>query len=330
MKPAWLVHADDECLFFYFLQPDLGMDSSTGEIKALIGGVQFGQSQWNRALQARRQMGSIFKPLVYAVAVEQGKNFAEVSVDEPFQLQIGPDLWAPVNANGEFEGAMTLARALSVSNNIITIKTLLEVGCDKVKDLAVKFHLPPVQPLPSLALGCVDVTLKEAVGCFNVFANNGTYVEPHYVVWVKDALGNKIYKHRRVQDRALHPRVSGQVAQVLGIGMERLHAKLESKWVDSDAIGKTGTTNDFRTSWFVGSTPEVTTGIYIGRDDNQPMGEQMFARRTAFPIWYALHKGIKTKKKKFTYDASLTPYSMHERTGQPVEASDPEQCVIMV
>jgi penicillin-binding protein 1A len=309
------------------------MDTATGEIKGFIGGSHFGKSQWNRALQARRQLGSIFKPVVYAAAIERGYNFAQVDVDEPFELAnpANPTKpWAPVNANGQFEGPMTLARALSISNNIVTIKTILNIGCDYAKSVGDRFHLPGLQPLPSLALGCVDVTLKEAVALFNVFANNGVYVEPHYLLWIKDSWGNKIYKYKSVHERIMDPKVSGQVTKVLAIGMDRLRTKLQGRWVDSDSIGKTGTTNDFRTSWFIGSTPELTTGIYIGRDDNQSMGPQMFARRTAFPIWYGAHKTFTTKKKQFAYDPALIELVINEHTGEPTDVEDPDHCCIAV
>jgi len=309
----------------------ISIEVATGQIKAFIGGSSFDRSQFNRASQARRQLGSIFKPLVYAAAVMQGRSFAEVELDEPFELVMpNGKQWQPQNANNQFEGPMTLARALSISNNIVTIKTLLQVGCDKVKALGDTFHIPGLLPYPSIALGCVDVTLKEAVAVANVFANHGVYVTPYYIEWVKDSWGNKIYKAQVKRERVLPALISDQVAKVLGIRMERLRAKLPERWIDSDSIGKTGTTNDFRTIWFVGSTPDITTGIYIGRDDNQMVGDQMFARRTAFPIWYNIHRSVPARKKQFSFDPALTEAIINEHTGAITDTQDPDHCVILI
>jgi penicillin-binding protein 1A len=199
----------------------LSVDVPTGGVKAMVGGFDFTVSKFNRAWQAHRQMGSIFKPLIYAGAIEQGGSFADVDVDEPFELVTNNQVWSPQNNTMQFDGPMTLARALSRSNNIIAIKTLLKVGCERVKELGEKCHIPGLQPYPSLALGCVDITLKEAVGFFNIFANNGVYVEPHLISWIKDPWGNKIFKFRQNPQPVISPRVSSQVVKVLGIGMER-------------------------------------------------------------------------------------------------------------
>ena len=185
-----------------------------------------------------------------------------------------------------FDGQMSLAWALSVSNNIVAIKTLLKMGVKRVISLAKTFNLNcEFNPYPSLALGCVDVTLKSTVGMFNTFANNGVYVEPHCIKWVKNKWGTKIWKVKPKNQRVINTRISGQVVKVLQLGLQRLKKRFPQKWVNSQAISKTGTTNDSRICWFVGSTPSLTTGIYIARDDNKPMGKNIYPLRTAFPIW---------------------------------------------
>lgn len=309
----------------------ISMEVKTGEIKALIGGADFASSKFNRAFQARRQMGSIFKPIIYAAAVEAGHSLADTDVDEPFEMIDNNRVWMPQNFSGDFEGRMTLARALSHSNNIVTIKTLLNIGCERVKALGEKFHLPDLQPYPSLALGCIDITLKQGLASFNVFANNGMYVEPHYVLWVKDELGNKLYRYNVVQEQLMQPWVSGQVAKVLGLGMERMRQRLADRWIDSESIGKTGTTNECRTCWFVGATPALATAVYIGCDDNRSMGKQVFARKTAFPIWFGLHKEVGCHNKHFVYDQSLQELLIDLRSGYPVDdQTNPEHGVILV
>lgn len=295
----------------------ISLDPKTGAVRALIGGAQFSRSQFNRALQARRQIGSTLKPLIYAAAIDQGKSFADVVVDEPLSMQDHGRLWEPRNFNRKFNGPITRAYGLSCSSNIVAIKTLLEVGYDPVIALAKKCQLTgPFNAYPSLALGCVDATLYEVIGMFNIFANNGMYVQPHYVAWVKDKWGNKLWRHTPVQHPVLERRTVGKVAKVLSYGIERARHIFPDEWIESEAISKTGTTNDSRTCWFVGATPTLTTAVYIGRDDNESLGKNVFPLRTAFPIWLHLNSKLSCAQKKFMYDTSLTEVSVDNRTGR--------------
>lgn len=294
------------------------IDRSTGEIKALVGGVDFSGSQFNRALQAYRQQGSVFKPVLYATALERGMSLLDTSIDEPLKIKSGGALWEPRNHTRTFEGEMTLARALSYSNNMISIKTLLEVGVEKVIASARKMRIKgQLNPYPSLALGCVDSTLFEVVGMFNVFANEGVYVEPHSIRWVKDKWGKKIYRKAYDKELVISSRIASQVGKTLMAGMERKR-KTTKHWIDSQAMSKTGTTNDSRTCWFAGSTPELTTALYIGSDDNRPLGQNVFPVHTAYPIWLALHKQVPTKTKQFSFDSSLKPVWADWKTGKLV------------
>jgi len=296
----------------------LSVDVKTGHIKALVGGVDFKNSQFNRAFQARRQQGSVFKPVLYSAAINAGMTYLDIAIDEPLTVQQGSQVWEPKNHTLSYEGTMTLARALSYSNNIISAKTILAVGPNKVVDLAKKFHLSgPLYPYPSLALGCVDSTIFEVTGMFNVFANNGTYVEPYLLQWVKDRWGKKIYRAQPKKERILSTRIAHQTAQVLGFGLERRRKQVKS-WIDSAAISKTGTTNDSRTCWFAGSTPETTTVIYVGFDDNRSMGKHVYPVYTAYPIWLAYHKGLSSKTKEFSYDSSLSRITANIKTGRIV------------
>lgn len=294
------------------------LDGKTGEIKAFIGGFDFSSSQFNRATQARRQMGSIFKPIVYTAALENGLNFTNTEIDEPLTISQTNGIWQPRNHIRTFEGGMTLARALAHSNNIITIKTLLAIGFDSVINLAKKFHINDVlQPYPSLALGCVDCTIMEAVGMFNVFPQHGIYVEPHYIRWVKDEWGTKILNYKSHKELIIPSTISGKVAKVLSISMNRARKRYGPQgWIECDAIGKTGTTNDSRTCWFVGATPDFTTAGYLGNDSNSALGNNIYAVTTAFPIWRNLHKQLPVFKKQFSYDPTLKEVTINGRTGE--------------
>lgn len=306
-------------------------DVATGEIKALVGGADFAASSFNRAVQARRQFGSVFKPMVYAAAIEQGLTFDQVVLDEPMEIPQASTLWSPSNWDNEFHGPITRAFALSHSNNIVTIKTLMDTGIDKVVTLAKRCHVPgPDSPYLSLALGCIDGTLKQAAGMFNIFANDGVYVEPHCIQWIKDKKGIKIYKADAAPERVLTRPVVGKVAKVLMHGLKRVYHHFSNRWFFGEAISKTGTTNDSRTCWFVGSTPKYTTAVYIGNDDNHSLGRNVYPVHTSFPIWLAVTRYVSKTGDHFTFDPSLQSCIMDEKTGKLCSVNDPNAIEIFV
>lgn len=295
----------------------ISMDSKTGEIRALIGGFDFKKSKYNRALQAKRQMGSIFKVLVYAAALEQGLKLSDVEIDEPCEWISNGTLWAPGNYNDQFLGLMTRAYALSHSNNIVAIKTLLEIGVDAVIDMARRCHISAIiKPYPSIALGCVDTSVLEVIGAFNVVVNHGKYAQPYFISWVKNELGQKIYKSKTCQEQVMDPAIAGSIAKVLTFALERRKNLTSVPWFSGQALGKTGTNNDFRTCWFCGATPELTTAIYIGCDSNESLGKNMFGSRTAFPIWFQFHEKIAKPGSNFYYDPKLHERTINWRTGK--------------
>ncbi len=308
----------------------LSVGCKTGAIKAMIGGFDFSQSQFNRALYAKRQQGSIFKPVLYATALEQEMSLLDTVVDEPFAIKQGATLWQPRNYNRQFAGEMTLARALSYSNNVVSAKIIMHLGVECVIDAATRCHVQAkLQPYPSLALGCLDSTLMEVVGMFNVFANQGMYCEPHLVSWVKDSWGKTIYRATHVKERVFSTRSASQIAHVLTAGLER-KKKYARTWIDSSALSKTGTTNESRTCWFAGSTPEVTTVVYIGCDDNRPMGKNVFPLHTAYPIWLNFHSLVPTTQKQFMFDASLKEFLADWKTGEIVTRLCPGKEILPV
>lgn len=309
----------------------ISIECKTGAIRALVGGVDFSYSQFNRATQARRQMGSTFKPLIYAAAIGKGKTFAHTEIDEPFELEVNGSVWRPHNYDNTFSGRMTLAYALSHSSNIVTVKTLLDVGIQNIVDLAQRCHLSgPIYPYPSLALGCIDATLLETTAVFNIFANNGMYSKPYFISWVKDFHGKKIWRHSEKKELIMPSIVADQVAKVLKLGVQRVKKMFGDSWVKCEVIGKTGTTNDWRTCWFLGSTPEITTGIYIGCDDNRSLGNNMFPVHTALPIWAAYHASIPIKERCFEFDPHLSDVRINAFTGMQTDVRDPEGLIIGV
>lgn len=307
------------------------IDNQTGGIRALVGGADFYTSQFNRAEWARRQIGSIIKPLVYTVALQKGLSFCDVETDEPFELCYDATVWKPRNYDRKFRGDITLAYALSHSNNIVTIKTLLKTGIPPVISLAESLGIAgPYDPYPSLALGCVDATVKEVVGMFSTFARGGVFVQPHTVLWVKDTWGNNIWRQQAAAKRVIPSFIADQVASVLKLSIDRLSEYYPNEWIDSQAIGKTGTTNDSRTCWFAGATPDYTTVVYVGCDDNSPMGQHVFPLRTAFPLWLAFSRTITSKNKAFCFDRSLRPIIINKFTGIPALSGESGSIEIVV
>lgn len=307
------------------------IDSQTGEIRSMIGGYDFKTSKINRAIQAYRQMGSIFKLFVYAAALEQGLNFSDVEIDEPFELIQNGSIWSPKNHNHKFLGSMTRAYALSHSNNIVTIKTLLQTGIANVIDVARRCHITAsMPPYPSLALGCVDVNAMEVVGSFNVIVNHGKYVQPHFIRWVKNSVGKKIYKTDVVSQQVLDATVTSKIARVLTFSIGRLQKKLGVEWFGGQALGKTGTNNDSRSCWFCGATPNLTTAIYVGCDDNRSMGKNVFGSYTGVPIWFEFHQKIAKAPLNFYYDPNLHDHYINWKTGQPSnDTYDPDVVALL-
>lgn len=312
----------------------ISMEVSSGALKALVGGFNFKSSQFNRALRARRQIGSTIKPLIYAAALQAGFTFDQVAVDEPLTVQFDQKSWSPKNYNNIFSGPITLAQALATSCNTISTKLLLALGAHPIIHLAEQAGIKgPFHTYPSLALGCIDATLLEVTGMFNIFANHGIFVEPYVIESVKDQWGQTIYTHIPCKRTVLPPAISDQVAHVLQNTSARLRriARIPSeKWPCCEVICKTGTTNDSRTCWFVGSTPEITTAIYVGNDDNSPLGTNIFPVRTAFPLWITVNEHLKPQETIFAHDPSLQEIWIDKYQGSMIEKNDPNAIALLI
>ncbi len=301
----------------------VSMEPSTGQIKAFIGGFNFKESQFNRAFQAHRQMGSIFKPFIYAYALEHGIELDRVMVDEPIEFTISNgQTWTPKNWTNRFDGPMTLARALTLSNNIITIKLFLELGIQNIVEWAKRFGFKnAVPPYPSAALGTTEVSVEENCAAFNMFANNGMYVKPYLVEWVKDEWGAKLWEYEPVKYRVISSKVASKMINALSHRMAINKQRSVQGWFDVESIGKTGSTNGAATTWFAGSTPGLTTAVYIGRDDNKQMGSQVFASATVFPVWLGLYTAIPHQKKHFYLDPNLKETAIDWVSGQETDST---------
>src|SRR4029077_7989831 len=264
----------------------LAIDNPTGEIKAMVGGYSFEDSKFNRATQAYRQVGSSFKVYVYADALEKGATPFDTILDAPFTVISGGQPYSPHNYDEKFEGNITLRRALAGSRNVPAVKLAEKVGINSVVDVTRRFgittSLPPYLPL---ALGAADMKLSEHVSAFTVFPNDGIRIDPHMIRHVTSYDGAMLEEaHPEVHDV-----VSPEVARTMTAMLEEViqfGTGVQAKPLNRPAAGKTGTTQDYTDAWFIGFTPQLTTGVWVGFDDKQiSLGKKETGARAALPVW---------------------------------------------
>ncbi len=249
----------------------VAVDPQTGAIRAMIGGVDFASSQFNRAWQARRQPGSAFKIFVYSAAVTQGVPPTRVLEDEPITYKIrgAPD-WSPKNYDGKYSGPVTLRRALERSINVPAARMLVELGPERVIEAARAMGVEsPLQPHLSLALGSADVTPLEMTTAAATLASGGLRAQPLAILKVTDSRGKVLEEHRSRRQVGLSPEVAYVMTDILKGVIER--GTGVAAGIGRPAAGKTGTTDDYRNAWFVGYTPHLATTVWVGNDDNTPM-----------------------------------------------------------
>jgi penicillin-binding protein 1A len=264
------------------------MEAATGYIKALIGGADFARTEFNRALHAHRQPGSAFKPFVYLAALEAGRLPTEILDDSPIRYVSAGKVWAPENYDGKFRGPVTLQQALEESINVPTIRLLEQLGVNTVIDTARRAGIQ--SPLPhdlTLALGSGDVTLLELTAAYGTFANQGVRMEPLMVRYVTDAQGRLVEENIPQGREAVEPAVAGGLTEMLRGVVER-GTGVAARVLERPVAGKTGTTNDFSNAWFVGYTPSLVAGVWVGHDRPRSLGHEETGARAALPIWVAV------------------------------------------
>ncbi|NSW75442.1 MAG: PBP1A family penicillin-binding protein, partial [Candidatus Atribacteria bacterium] len=264
----------------------LCIDPQNGYIKAMVGGRNYQESKFNRATQAYRQPGSTFKPFIYAASMDSGFTPSSVLVDEPL---VFPNGWKPQNYEKKFRGAITLREALEGSVNIIGIKLLQETGIDKVISYARKMGIKSqLRRDLSLALGTSEITLMELVTAYCAFANKGMVPEPIAILRVENAKGQVLYENKPALHQALSEDTAYIMARLLQGVIERGTGRRAN--IERPAGGKTGTTEDFIDAWFVGFTPDLVCGIYLGNDDRTPLGPQKTGGIIAAPMFAKVMK----------------------------------------
>lgn len=270
----------------------LAIQPATGEIKAMVGGRSYRESQFNRVTQARRQPGSVFKPIVYLTAFEEEERTLDGRFlptrkleDTPFTWTYEGREWSPANYKGEYHGTVTLRQALEESLNSATARLAEEVGLDKIHDMALRLGFPSDLPaVPSLVLGSVEVTPLEVARAFVAVANLGFRTEPLSIRAVLDEEGKALTRNTTRAEQAISPRVAYMMTSLMEGVLERGTARsARALGFTAPAAGKTGTTNEGRDAWFVGFTPDLLCVVWVGFDRETPLG--LSGAQAALPIW---------------------------------------------
>ncbi|HEU4588634.1 MAG TPA: PBP1A family penicillin-binding protein [Gemmatimonadales bacterium] len=273
------------------------LEAKTGYIRAMVGGRDFDDSKFNRATQSRRQPGSTFKPIVYSAAVEAGYPLSYVIPDDPLTVELPPPqgIWTPQNYDNEFEGPMTLRRALMTSRNIVTIKLGMELGEQAVVAEAAKFGLTTKIPaVPSIHIGSADVIPLEMIAAYTTFANLGTRTVPNAILRVEDRSGKIVWQppvRSEVVMDTLHAWLMNDALRDV-VRHGTAYSAVTARGFTAPAGGKTGTTNDGNDVWYIGFTPDLVTGIWIGFDQPKKIKANAQGGILAAPAWTAMMKEI--------------------------------------
>jgi len=263
----------------------IAVDPTTGDVKAMVGGFDFYDSQFNRVVQGTRQPGSAFKPLIYAAALDRNFTPASIIVDEPISLKDSDGFWMPKNYENRFYGPTTLRDALTFSRNVVTVKLAMRVGLKYLTTYIPRLGIrTPMAHNMSLALGSSEVSLLELATAYGVFATQGQLAEPRFITRITDSQGNVIDENLPRVEQAIAPETAYLVTSMLQSVIERGTGK-RAQALGRPAAGKTGTTNDMNDAWFLGYTPQLLAGVWVGFDEKRSLGKGETGGRVAAPIW---------------------------------------------
>ncbi len=306
----------------------VSIEPSTGYIRAIVGGYDFKKSEFNRAVYAKRQAGSAFKPFVFAAAMEHGFTPASIIVDEPLLFESKEyGEWTPENYDEKYHGATRLRDALVHSRNIVTIRLLEEVGIGNVINFsrAVGIKGPFPQDL-TLGLGSMSTTPLELTAAFCVFAQGGARTEPIAIKYILDQQGNVLENNRPRPQQVISPEAAYLATSMLEDAVKH-GTGWRAKALGKPAAGKTGTTNDYVDAWFIGYTPELSSGVWVGYDNVRTLGKKETGSRAAAPIWVSFMKEAleeispfngkadKKHKKRFSIPAGVVTAVIDPLTG---------------
>jgi membrane carboxypeptidase/penicillin-binding protein len=304
----------------------VAIEPASGQIRALVGGRRYLDSPFNRATRAARQPGSLFKPIVYLAAFEAeragklpGLTPASIVADEPTAIQAAGEKWSPHNIDRQYHGPVTIRRALEESLNVPAARMAQDVGLEQVVQMARALGIQsPLTPVPSLALGTSEVTLLEITAAFATLANQGVRVTPTTLAPLQGKAETEILAPLSPPVRAASAESSYLITHILQGVMSRGTASASTAWGLSDiAAGKTGTTDGLRDAWFVGYTPDLAVGVWLGLDDGSPLG--LTGAQAALPVWAAVMQVAvrRTPPRRFELPPGIVLAAVDRDTGRP-------------
>ncbi len=287
----------------------VAIEPNTGFIRALVGGYDFVKSEFNRAVNARRQPGSAFKPIIYAAAMDNGFTPASIIIDEPITYHGGSQGdWTPENYDHKFYGPTRLREALAYSRNVVTVKLVEAMGVNRVIDFARTLGLQGEMPKDlTISLGSMSVTPLELASCFNVFASGGMKVKPISIKYIIDSKGRVLESNEPETEEVISPQTAFLITSMME-DVVKYGTGWKAKALGMPVAGKTGTTNEYRDAWFVGYTTDLVSAVWVGFDDMRPLGPLETGARAASPIWVSFMKAAEK--------------------GEPQEFSTPEEGIV--
>ena len=277
------------------------IEAKTGYIRAMVGGRDFEDSKWNRVTQAQRQAGSTFKPFVYAAAIRAGIPLSSIWEDSPVSIEI-PDqpIWEPKNYDSKFEGRMSMRQALRQSRNTIAVKVGQQIGEDAVISEAANLGLTTMVPrVPSIFIGSADVIPLELVAAYTAFANLGVLTTPIGILRVEDRKGNIVWQPETRETRVMDPGHAWLILDGLRDVVRRgtAYSAVIGRGFNVPAGGKTGTTNDGMDVWFIGFTPDLVTGVWMGFDKKTRIKANAQGALLAAPAWTAMMREVYERRR---------------------------------
>ncbi len=304
----------------------LSFDVQTGAVRALVGGLDFSKSEFNRVLQGRRQVGSTFKPVIYGAALEKGYTPASIIIDSPIiYKEIEQEIeekWKPRNFGEKFFGDTTFANALALSRNIVTIKIAQDIKIDTIVSFARRLGIesPLIEDL-SMALGSSSFTLDEMCRALAIFASGGKRVKPYFITKVLDREGKLIeaFEPPSKPQEVVSPQLAYLMTHLLK-GVIQFGTGKNAKDLNWPLAGKTGTTNDYADAWFLGYSPDILTGVWVGFDERKKLGEFETGSRAALPVWkeYMAYALQTMSKRDFPIPDGIVFVNIDQKTGKLV------------
>jgi penicillin-binding protein 1A len=329
----------------------VAMDPKTGRVLAMVGGFSYAQSEFNRATQAMRQPGSSFKPFVYAAAMDNGYTPASVIMDAPIEIVSGGQVWRPENYGGESGGPSTLRSGIEHSRNLMTVRLANDLGMNIVAEYAERFGIyDKLLPYLPMALGSGETTVIRMVSAYSVIANGGKQIKPTLIDRIQDRYGKTIFKHEErlcegcnagdwqnqeepnvVDNRetVLDPMTAYQITSMMQGVIQRGTAAGKIDLGGRDVAGKTGTTNDEKDAWFVGFTPDLVAGLYMGFDTPGPLGRGGTGGGLSAPIFNEFMQAVvkDTPESKFVIPSGMNLIPIDRKTGMAAGEGDPNTIV---